>query len=217
MIKFDFQSLNKLRKEYFLKELTESGVSSNPFDQFEIWFKEILKSDLKEPNAMIVATSTKDGIPSVRTVLLKEFDESGFVFYTNYKSEKGKELLENPNAALLFYWGFLERQIRITGTVEKVSREKSAEYFHSRPRESQIGAWASNQSQIIEGRDYLQNKFREIKSEFEEKEIPLPEYWGGFKVVPEKFEFWQGRESRLHDRICYLKENNTWKIVRLAP
>ncbi len=200
-----------------MKELTEPEVNSNPFDQFKIWFEEVLKSDLKEPNAMIVATSTKDGIPSVRTVLLKEFDESGFVFYTNYESEKGKELLENPNAALLFYWGFLERQIRITGKVEKVSREKSAEYFHSRPRESQIGAWASNQSQIIKDREYLQNKFNEFNSKFKDKEIPLPDYWGGFKVVPEKFEFWQGRESRLHDRICYLKENNTWKIVRLAP
>lgn len=200
-----------------MKELTENIVDPNPYVQFSIWFNEILKSDLKEPNAMILATASAEGMPSVRTVLLKKYDESGFVFYTNYESHKARDLEENPNAEILFLWLELERQIRIYGSVEKVLPEESEEYFHSRPTNSQIGAWASKQSSIIPNREYIEEKFNEVAEKYKDGNIPLPPFWGGFKLKPAGFEFWQGRESRLHDRISYRKKGNGWEIVRLSP
>jgi len=178
---------------------------------------EAISSNLLEPNAMILATANKDGAPSARTVLLKGFDERGFVFYTNYESAKAKNLSENPIASLLFFWAELERQARIEGKVEQVSKADSEEYFRSRPRESQLGAWASKQSSVIASREVLEKKFEEMRKKFEGKEIPLPPFWGGYRVIPQSIEFWQGRESRLHDRICYSFENGKWKIERLSP
>ncbi|HSD64773.1 MAG TPA: pyridoxamine 5'-phosphate oxidase [Ignavibacteriaceae bacterium] len=200
-----------------LKELIENRVDENPFVQFSHWYNEILKADLIEPNAMILATATADAIPSVRTVLLKNFNENGFFFYTNYESRKAKDLIANPIAEVLFIWLELERQVRVSGKVEKVSQKESEDYFHSRPTNSQIGAWASKQSSIIPGRDYLQKKYNEYSEKFKDGKIPLPPFWGGFRLIPEKFEFWQGRESRLHDRILYRKSGTGWDIVRLSP
>jgi pyridoxamine 5'-phosphate oxidase len=199
-----------------LKTLTKSAVDNNPIKQFAKWYKVILKSGIKEPTAMSIATATKKGVPSVRTVLLKGYDENGFLFFTNYKSRKGKELIENPSAELLFYWRDLRRQVRISGKVEKISREESENYFNTRPLNSRIGAWASKQSAVIPDRKYLEKQFKEYQEKFK-KDVPLPPVWGGFRLIPERFEFWQGRESRLHDRICYIKKNDKWKIVRLAP
>ena len=208
---------SKIRREYSLTELNESSVSNNPFDQFSKWMDEALKSNLVDASAMILATADKNAVPSLRVVLLKGIDSEGFVFYTNYESRKGKELLENPNASLLFFWKELERQIRIEGKVEKISQKESEEYFHSRPYESQLAAWASNQSTKIPDRKYLEKKYEEIKAKYDGKEIPLPPFWGGLKLVPNYFEFWQGRENRLHDRICYTKERSIWNKERLAP
>ncbi|MDO8549823.1 MAG: pyridoxamine 5'-phosphate oxidase [Ignavibacteria bacterium] len=199
-----------------LEPLTKSIVDKNPFKQFEIWYQEILKSDVKEPTAMTLATASKKGFPSARTVLLKEYDEKGFLFFTNYESRKGKELIENPAAELLFYWMDLQRQVRISGKVEKTDREDSEQYFKTRPLKSRIGAWASKQSEIIPDREYLEKRFSEFEKKFKD-DVPLPSNWGGFRLIPERFEFWQGRESRLHDRICYLKKNKEWEIVRLSP
>ncbi len=209
--------ISKLRRDYLFTDLDENKVKINPFDQFNVWMEEAIKADLIDPSAMILATADKNAVPAVRVVLLKRVDKEGLVFYTNYESKKGKDISENPQASLLFFWKELERQIRISGKVKKVSKKESESYFHSRPYESQLAALASKQSSIIPGRKHLENKFDELKNEFNGKEIPLPAYWGGFKLVPESFEFWQGRENRLHDRISYLKEKNKWKIVRLAP
>ena len=199
-----------------MKTLTKSAVDSNPIKQFAKWYKVILKSGITEPTAMSIATADKKGVPSVRTVLLKGYDEKGFLFFTNYKSRKGKELTENPAAELLFYWRDLRRQVRISGKVEKVTKKESEDYFKSRPPKSRIGAWASRQSEVIPDRKYLEEQFKEFAKKYK-REVPLPSYWGGFRLIPERFEFWQGRENRLHDRICYIKKNNGWKIVRLAP
>jgi pyridoxamine 5'-phosphate oxidase len=166
---------------------------------------------------MMLSTADVNGNPSARIVLLKEIDDSGFVFYTNYGSRKGKDLKENPKAALTFFWDELLRQIRIEGRIEKISKETSKKYFSSRPRESQIGAWVSAQSSVIPNREILENKFDELEEKFGNEEIPLPDFWGGYRVIPNYFEFWQGRENRLHDRICYKKENDEWKIFRIAP
>ncbi len=211
------KSITNTRRIYPLKELTENRIDSNPFMQFTYWFDELLKTDFISPNAMILATSSKKGIPSVRTVLLKNFDENGFVFYTNYESRKARELFENPNAEILFLWLELERQIRISGSVEKISPKESEDYFHSRPTDSQIGAWASKQSSVIPDREFLEKKYKEFSEKFKNETIPLPPFWGGFRLIPNEFEFWQGRESRLHDRICYRKKNDEWEIVRLSP
>jgi pyridoxamine 5'-phosphate oxidase len=200
-----------------LKALTENMIDSNPFTQFSHWFNEMLKADFIEPNAMILATSSVNGIPSLRTVLLKKFDEDGFIFFTNYESRKAKELLVNPNAEVLFVWLELKRQVRISGKVEKISVKESEDYFHSRPTNSQIGAWASKQSSVIPGREYLEKKYEEYSEKFKDGKIPLPPFWGGYRLLPEEFEFWQGRESRLHDRICYRKNKDAWEIFRLAP
>jgi pyridoxamine 5'-phosphate oxidase len=179
--------------------------------------EEVIKSKSIDPSAMVLATADKNAIPNVRVVLLKGMDKEGFVFYTNYGSKKGRELIENPNASLLFFWKEFERQIRISGKVSKVSQKESEDYFYSRPYESRLAAWASNQSEVIPGRNFLEERFVEMKKKYEGKEIPLPPFWGGFKLFPNNFEFWQGRENRLHDRICYIKENKKWKIIRLAP
>lgn len=206
-----------IRREYSLKILDEKNVAKNPFIQFSIWMEETIKSGIIDPSAMILATAGSSGIPSLRTVLLKSMEADGLVFFTNYESRKAKELDENPNASILFLWKELERQIRISGRVIKVSHEQSEEYFHSRPYESQLGAWASEQSKIIPDREYLNNRFNEFKEKFNNEEIPLPPFWGGYKLLPGSFEFWQGRESRLHDRIIYSNKNGEWKINRLAP
>ena len=198
-------------------ELNETSVDKNPFIQFTKWYESILDSNLNEPTAMMLSTADVNGNPSARIVLLKEIDDSGFVFYTNYRSRKGKDLKGNPKAALTFFWDELRRQIRIEGSIKKISRETSKEYFSSRPRESQIGAWVSAQSSVIPNREILENKFDELDEKFGNEEIPLPDFWGGYRLIPSYFEFWQGRENRLHDRICYKKENDEWKIFRIAP
>ncbi len=209
--------VNNKKKSNQSNELNETSVDKDPFIQFTKWYESILDSNLNEPTAMMLSTADVNGNPSARIVLLKEFDDSGFVFYTNYGSRKGKDLKENPKAALTFFWDEQRRQIRIEGSIEKISLETSREYFSSRPRESQIGAWVSAQSSVIPNRDILENKFDELEEKFGNEEIPLPDFWGGYRLIPNYFEFWQGRENRLHDRICYKKENNEWKIFRIAP
>ena len=212
------KTIAELRKDYTLEGLHESGVSHSPFQQFGIWFEQTLSAQLPEPNAMTVATSTPDGTPSARIVLLKNFDERGFIFYTNYLSHKGVELITNPQAALVFWWAELERQVRICGNVEQVTDEESDEYFYSRPLNSRLGAWASEQSQAIASREVLEEKFQELQDKYVNEEIPRPPHWGGFLVVPQEFEFWQGRTSRLHDRLRYtLLDNGNWQIERLSP
>ncbi len=206
-----------LRKEYIFKELNEDEVFADPFKQFKKWFGEALKIDGLEANAMFLATCSLRGIPSVRTVLLKHFDEKGFVFYTNYSSRKGNDLKENPNASVLFYWKELERQVRIEGVTKKVNREESEEYFNSRPFESRIAALTSNQSCILKNRDVLEEKFTELSQRYEGKIVPLPETWGGYRLIPGKIEFWQGRQNRMHDRILFSREKDRWKIDRLSP
>lgn len=206
-----------MRKNYASTLFDETHVCQNPIDQFAIWFKEAVDSKIEEPNAMTLATISNEGFPNARIVLLKEFDKNGFVFYTNYSSHKGIELELNRSAALVFFWKELIRQGRIKGKIEKVTREESEEYFHSRPRESQLGAWASKQSSEIPDRKYLENRFQKLQNEFEGKEIPLPYFWGGYRVIPFEIEFWQGRENRLHDRILYRLVEIDWKISRLSP
>ena len=198
--------------------LTEGDVSPNPFEQFDSWFKQAEAVVPILPNAMTLSTSTKDGVPSARVVLLKDFDENGFVFYTNYSSQKGAELDANPIATLSFYWAQPARQVRITGSVTRTSRSESEAYFHTRPIDSQLGAWASSQSDVIPGREVLEQRMTELLKEYEGKRIPLPPYWGGYRVAPFVFEFWQNRESRLHDRLRYrLVGEAKWVIERLAP
>ncbi len=211
------KSLADLRQNYKLKSLGIDDVDLNPFRQFEIWFNEVLDSEIPEPNAMVLATADKNCRPSARVLLLKGFDESGFVFYTNYESRKGKELSENKFASMLFFWVDLERQIRIEGTVKKVTKEESEKYFKTRPYKSRLGAWASNQSEVIPGRITIIKKFLGYMIKFHSKDIPLPPYWGGYRLIPENFEFWQGRANRLHDRIRYRKEKENWIIERLSP
>lgn len=207
----------KIRRDYTQQALVESAIKESPIDQFKIWFEQALSADLLDPNAMTLATATKDGAPSSRIVLLKGVDEDGFRFYTNYSSRKGKELEENPQAALCFYWPSLERQVRIEGRVEKLSRTESADYFHQRPRLSQLGAWASHQSHKVDSREELEASFNKIKERFEGQEVPPPDFWGGYLLKPVRVEFWQGRSGRLHDRICYEKQGDTWNIIRLSP
>ena len=206
-----------LRKDYTLEELSESEVDSSPFVQFQHWFDQAVEAQLPEPNAMTIATATKDGIPSARIVLLKGFDDRGFVFYTNYNSHKAQELIDNPHAALVFLWTELERQIRIVGSVEKISAEESDTYFYSRPIASRLGAWASEQSQVISNRDVLEQRLEDLKAQYENQDIPRPSHWGGFRVKPVGIEFWQGRSSRLHDRLRYQLQNGEWMLDRLSP
>ena len=207
-----------LRKEYMKETLSEHDVDRDPFQQFGKWWTEILETSAEEANAMTLATATPEGLPTARIVLLKGYDRNGFVFFTNYESRKGKELLENPHACLLFFWGVLERQVRIEGICEKVSEEDSDNYFHSRPEGSRIGAWVSPQSQVIAGREVLDEKLNAISAQYADGQVPRPPHWGGYVVVPRVIEFWQGRPSRLHDRIRYsLDAGGNWRIERLAP
>lgn len=209
--------LQSLRRDYTQGKFNESTAKDDPHEQFAEWFNEALHSNFLEPNAMVVSTVGKDNIPSSRVVLLKKFDKSGFVFYTNYESQKGIEIEVNPNVSLLFYWDKLERQVRITGKAHKISTEESNEYFATRPYLSKIGAWASRQSSPLKSRFTLMREVANITLKFP-FEVPLPPFWGGFRVVANYFEFWQGRPSRLHDRIAYyLQSNGTWKKQRLYP
>lgn len=212
------QEIQNLRQDYSAATLSENDTKGDPINQFEQWFNEALAAKLHEPNAMTLATATANGKPSARIVLLKGFNQHGFMFYTNYLSRKGKEITKNPQGAITFFWAELERQVRIEGTIEKLSKEDSERYFHTRPKGSQIGAVVSPQSQEIEGRDELEKKWSELEAEYEGKEVPKPSFWGGYILNPQLVEFWQGRSSRLHDRILYKKvDKKSWKKVRLAP
>jgi len=208
----------RLRKEYTRAGLKESDTHPNPIEQFRTWFDEALAANLHEPNAMTLATSTPHGRPSVRVVLLKGFDERGFVFYTNYEGRKGEELEANPYCALLFYWGELERQVRVEGRVWRLPDEESDAYFAGRPRGSQLGAWASEQSRPVKDRGALEERLRKLEAEYEGREVPRPTFCGGYRVEPEVIEFWQGRENRLHDRLRYRRSGNGgWRRERLQP
>ncbi len=200
-----------------LKELPELKESDDPTAFFNSWLKEAEQSGIILPEAMSVASVSEDGRPSSRMVLLKQADQQGFVFYTNYHSRKADELEQNPHVALLFHWNILQRQVRVEGRVERVTQEESEAYFHSRSRGSQIGAWASKQSQVASSRQTLTDKFKEFKQKFTGKEIPLPEFWGGYRVIPERIEFWQGKADRMHDRFVYQRQDQGWKVIRLNP
>ncbi len=205
-------------KQFGLYELLESDVEKSPIAQFDIWFKAACETDIIHPNAFALSTSTKEGIPSSRMLLLKDFDEEGFVFYSNCESKKGGELTENNHSAICFWWGKLERQVRIQGTVTRVADQEADEYFHTRPRGSQIGAWASAQSTVIPDRKVLDLKYSEIEEKYKDMEIPRPPYWIGYRLSPLSIEFWQGRLNRLHDRLRYTKSGDgDWVIERLAP
>ncbi|QKE29169.1 pyridoxine 5'-phosphate oxidase / pyridoxamine 5'-phosphate oxidase [Arcobacter acticola] len=210
--------LTSLRAKYTTKGLDIKDLNQDPFMQFETWFNEAINAKLTEPNAFSLATVGSDMMPSIRTVLLKIFDEKGFVFFTNYKSTKAKQIEENPKAAALFAWLDLERQVKIEGSIEKISSTESLKYFLSRPKGSQIGAWVSHQSEVITSRSLLEQKFDEIKKKFLKGEVPFPSFWGGYAIKPIRIEFWQGGQDRLHDRFLYeLQKDNTWTISRLAP
>ncbi len=209
-------NLAELRENYQKGELLESMVDPNPLEQFKFWFKQAQEAQIPEPNAMFLSTVNADGRVSGRVVLLKSVG-TGFSFFTNYHSHKGNDLAFHPKAALTFFWVELERQVRIEGEVKKLSFEESEAYFKVRPRASQLGAWVSNQSTRLQSREYLEKRYAELEREYEGKEIPMPTYWGGYELVPSYFEFWQGRPSRLHDRVIYEQQGGEWKIGRLAP
>lgn len=207
--------LADIRRDYESDGLSKARMAADPFDQFGAWMNDAILSDTLDPNAMTLST-VGDNKPSARVVLLKGFDANGFVFFTNYESKKGRDLAANPNASLNFFWPELHRQIAILGVVEKISREESEKYFKSRPIESQIGAWASAQSSVIASREVLETRFDEFHEKFG-GDVPLPPFWGGYRLKPDKFEFWQGRENRLHDRIIYTRDGDAWRISRLSP
>jgi pyridoxamine 5'-phosphate oxidase len=211
-----FESLDNLRKDYTKDSFTEKTALKNPFEQFKLWFDDAVNYPMMEPNAMALSTVNSEGKPSSRIVLLKRYDENGFVFFTNYESRKGKELEKNPYASLLFYWDKLERQIRIEGITEKISIEESEDYFQSRPYESRLGAWASKQSEVLPSRFTLIREVAKLLVKYPAK-VPLPPFWGGYRLKPDMFEFWQGRPSRLHDRIRYSYRGGLWVIERLYP
>jgi pyridoxamine 5'-phosphate oxidase len=210
-------SIADIRKDYQLKSLAESEVSKSPFDQFSIWWEEAVQSAIVEVNAMALSTVSPEGRPSSRIVLLKGYNEEGFVFFTNYTSHKGNQIEHNQHVSLLFFWKELERQVRIEGIASKIAAEESDAYFNSRPVGSQLGAWASPQSQKIADRDILNQELEKVSAQFQEQEIPRPPHWGGYRVQPTSIEFWQGRSSRLHDRILYEQVDQSWQISRLAP
>lgn len=211
--------ISHLREEYTRAGLEREQLADNPFEQFDLWFRQAQDAQIPEPNAMSLATASENGMPSLRTVLLKYFDKRGFVFFTNYESSKAQEIEVNPKAAMMFPWVTLERQVIIQGAVEKISKAESLKYFISRPHGSQLGAWVSSQSNVITNRTLLELKLNEVKQKFSKGRVPLPSFWGGYRIVPERFEFWQGRPSRLHDRFEYLKpySSEQWEIQRLQP
>lgn len=210
--------ISALRQDYKQATLDEFTLAPNPFAQFEKWIGEAIKAELPEPNAMTLSTVDAEGRPDARTVLAKQFDERGIVFFTNYESKKAEQMAQNPNVALLFPWISLERQVIVLGSVEKVSTAESLKYFVTRPVASRLGAWVSPQSKVITSRSLLESKWQEMKSKFASGEVPLPSFWGGYRVIPRSFEFWQGRSSRLHDRFRYTRQSDgSWLIERLAP
>ncbi len=209
--------LAALRQNYSQSSLDEASVSADPFEQFAAWMNDVLKAEIKDPTAMTLSTVGADGSPSSRIVLLKGFDANGFVFFTNYESKKGRDFAANPNAVIHFFWAELERQINVRGSVTRTSAEESDEYFNSRPFESRVGACASNQSERIESRAILEDRVAKLSEKYADGNVPRPPFWGGYRLRPERFEFWQGRPSRLHDRICYTLDGNDWKISRLSP
>ncbi len=209
--------IQDLRSEYTRVDLRAKDLQADPVEQFKLWFQQALDRQVPEPTAMTLATADAEGQPSVRTVLLKEVEGEDFVFYTNYQSRKGRELEANPKASLLFFWPQLERQVRIEGLARRVSRETADAYFQSRPRGSRLGAWASPQSRPLKDRRELEQAFSDVEERFAGEEIPLPPHWGGFRLSPQAFEFWQGRPSRLHDRFLYTRQTDGWKLQRLAP
>lgn len=211
------RNIADLRRDYALAELDETSVNPDPIEQFHAWFDDAIKAEVPEPNAMTLATVDGDGRPHARIVLLKDADADGFVFYTNYQSAKGAELAVNPHAALVFLWKELERQVRIEGVVSPVSSEESEAYFRARPRGSQIGALASNQSRVVTNRETLDRRFAELDARYRDRDIPRPAHWGGYRLSPEVLEFWQGRQSRLHDRLRYLRTDEGWTLERLEP
>ena len=210
--------IENFRREYLQGGLRREDLDENPTQQFQTWLDQVIGSGLKDPTAMVISTVSDDGQPSQRIVLLKHFDETGFIFYTNYGSRKAKEIAENDRVSLLFAWNALDRQVKICGRAEKISAAESVKYFLSRPRDSQLAAWASDQSRKITSRDFLMTQLAHMKEKFAEGEVPLPDFWGGIRVVPFEMEFWQGGEHRLHDRFEYsLQGDRTWDIQRLAP
>ena len=211
------KDIASIRRDYQMASLDEAASAAHPMDQFTHWWEDATTSNIDEVNAFVLSTVDANRAPASRVVLLKGYTPEGFIFFTNYDSDKGKEVAANPNVAMNFFWKELERQVRITGTIKKISSEESAEYFHSRPLGSQVGAWSSPQSQVIPNRAFLEKSFEENTEKYKEGIVPLPPHWGGYIVHPTQVEFWQGRSSRLHDRIRYSFENHQWSKVRLAP